>query len=136
MAGLVLPDYGGAWIPDTGGEDDQGGGQGFLPTGLIDILEKFGKNGIVISGVVTWIGSQINDTWKALAVRCFKDTEVTAGKEALKNARGTVLKNLVPYFNSSRTGALKKSSEVEDIMKTLVALQAAGQMPLVIASSD
>ena len=140
MAGLVLPDYGGAWIPDTGGEDDQGGGQGFLPTGLIDILEKFGKNGIVISGVVTWIGSQIdtqiNDAWKALAERCFKDTEVTAGKEALKSARGTVLENLVPDFNTTRKGASKKSSEIEDIRKALVALQAAGQMPLVIASSD
>ena len=140
MAGLVLPDYGGAWIPDTGGDSDQGGGQGYLPSGLLDMLQKFGQNGIVISGVVTWIGAQIDtqttDAWKALAERSFRDTEITAGKEALKVSRGTILQNLVADFNTTRKGASKKASEIEDIRKALVALHSANQMPLILASCE
>ena len=57
-----------------------------------DLLGKFGKNGIVISGIVTWIGSQIdtqnNDSWKSLANRCLLDGELTAAKQTLKNIKG------------------------------------------------
>ena len=77
MAGLILPAYGGAWIPDTGGGGYDVGGRGHLPTGLMEMLEIFGQNGIEISGVVTWIGAQIDtqttDAWKALAERSIKD---------------------------------------------------------------
>ena len=39
MAGPIMPDYGGAWIHDTGG----GGGEGSPPDGLLDLLGKFGE---------------------------------------------------------------------------------------------
>ena len=47
---VAMPDCGGAWVPDTGG-----GGEGALPAGNLEQLNKFGVKGIVISGVVTWI---------------------------------------------------------------------------------
>ena len=49
-----MPDCGGAWGPDTGG-----GGGGSHPPQVLDKLCDFGKKGLVISGVVTWIQAQI-----------------------------------------------------------------------------
>ena len=139
MTGNTVPDYGGTWLPDTGG-DEGGGGKGKPPPGVTEILETFGQKGVVISGVVTWVGAQLdtqaNDAWKSLAARSFLDNEVTAAKEALRNAKGTVLENLYPDFKTKRSGGGKKSKEIEDIEKALVALQGAGEMPLVLASSS
>ena len=136
MAGLPVPDYGGAWVPDSGGGSEIGS----PPSELLDILGKFGQKGVIISGVVTWIAAQIdtqvNDGWKSLAERCLLDEEVTAAKDTLKNARGQVLENLVPEFKIKRSGDGKKSKEIEDIRKALIALQGAGEMPLVLASSS
>lgn len=90
--------------------------------------------------MVTWVGAQLdtqsNDAWKSLAERSFLDNEVTAAKEALKNAKGAVLENLYPEFKTKRSGGGKKSKEIEDIEKALVTLQGAGEMPLVLASSS
>ena len=138
MASLAVPDFGGAWVPDTGG--DEGGGQGHPPPGLADLLEKFGTNGVVISGVVTWIGAQVDtqtsDAWKSLAMRCFQEGEVTAAKDALKGARGKELESLVIDFKKNRQGLGKKEKEIDDIKDAIVALKAAGKMPLILASSD
>ena len=139
LAAMAMPDLGGAWVPDTGGEGDDDSGKGHPPPGVIDMLEKFGQKGIVISGIVTWIEAQIDsqtsDAWRSLAVRCFLDGEVTAAKEALKSAKGIVLENLLTDFKTKRQGASKKAKEIDDIRDAIVALQAAGEMPLVMASS-
>ena len=138
MASLAVPDFGGAWVPDTGG--DEGGGQGHPPPGLADLLEKFGTNGVVISGVVTWIGAQVDtqtsDACNSLAMRCFQEGEVTAAKDALKGARGKELESLVIDFKKNRQGLGKKEKEIDDIKDAIVALKAAGKMPLILASSD
>ena len=47
---------GGAWVRDTGC------GEGSLPLGVVDEIVRAGKEGVVISGVVTWIDAQIG-TW-------------------------------------------------------------------------
>ena len=134
MAGPVLPDCGGAWVPDTGG-----GGEGSLPPGVLEELTNFGKNGVVISGVVTWIQAQIgthgSDVWTSMAERCFNADEVTAAKEALRSAKGEVLIDLVKDFKLVRTGDSKKTKEIDDIKKAIVALEAANDMPLVMATS-
>ena len=93
----------------------------------------------MFSGIVTWIASQIdtqnNDAWKSLANRCLLDGEVTAAKQTLKNVKGPVLENLVPDFKKNRSGGGKKIAEIDDIKNALVALQSAGEMPLVLATS-
>ena len=66
MAGLPVPDYGGAWVPDSGG----GPGNGSPPSEWMEILEKFGQKGVVVSGVVTWIAAQI-DTHSELWLEIF-----------------------------------------------------------------
>ena len=100
MAGSIMPDFGGSWVLDTGGQSDCGDCKGSAPPGLMKLLEGHGKNGIVISGVVSWIAAQIdtqtNDAWKSLADRCFQEGEISAGKEALRAAKGTALESLVP----------------------------------------
>ena len=94
MAGPVVPDYGGPWVADdTGGETN---GKGQPPQGVIDMLEKYGQNGVIISGVITWIGVQVDtqttDAWKSLAERCFLPEEISLAKECLKSAKGQCLK--------------------------------------------
>ena len=134
MPGLALPDCGGSWIADTGG-----GEGGSLPPGVVEQLTIFGRNGVVISGVVTWIQAQLGthgpEIWKSMAERCFSEDEVTAAKEALKNAKGEVLKELVQDFKVKRKGAGKKVAEIDDIKKALLALEAAKDMPLILATS-
>ena len=101
----LMPDCGGAWVPDTGGGEEGGGS---LPTGVLEEIGKLSKKGILISGVVTWIQAQIGthgtDIWKSLAQRCFLGPEVTAAKEALRSAKGAVLENLVTDFKVNRSG--------------------------------
>ena len=133
MAGL-MPDCGSAWIPDTGG-----GGGGALTPGVLDEIGKGSEKGVVISGVVTWITAQIGthgtNIWKSLAMRSFLDGEVSAAKDALKSARGEVLEGLVSDFKTKRQVAGRKAAELEDIRKAIVALQDAGEMPLILATS-
>ena len=112
-----------------------------MPPQVVDEIGKAGNNGVVISGVITWIDAQIethgSHVWKSLAERCFRDEEVTAAKEALKDAKGAVLDNLVTGFKTNRKkGPGKKALELEDIRKAIVALGAAGEMPLVMATSS
>ena len=131
---VAMPDCGGAWVPDTGG-----GGEGALPAGNLEQLNKFGVKGIVISGVVTWIEAQLGtlgtDIWKSLAERCFQENEVTEAKEALRNAKGPLLETLVSDFKKNRSGVNKKAAEIDDIKRAILALQQAGEMPLVLATS-
>ena len=54
----------------------------------------------------------------------------------MKSAKGTVLEDLLPDFKTRRQGANKKNAEIDDIRKALVALQAAHEMPLLLACSD
>ena len=131
MEGVILPDCGGAWVPDTGG-----GGEGDLPTNILQQLRDHGKNGVVISGLVAWMEVQMNtegcDIWRGLAERNWLDSEVTHAKEALSSACGDVLTTLVPEFKTRRQ---KKEKEIEDIRKAIVALQINNRMPLVLAST-
>ena len=102
-------------------------------------LQDHGKKGVVLSGLVAWIEVQLDtlgcDVWRPLAERNWLDTEVTAAKEALKEVCGQELLTLVPDFKTNRQGANKKSKELEDIQKAIVALHSNNSMPLVIASS-
>ena len=70
-----------------------------------------------------------------MAERNWLEPEVTAAKEALREVCGQELLTLVPEFKTNRQGNNKKSKEIEDIMKAVVALQNNNIMPLVIASS-
>ena len=62
----VMPDCGGAWVPDTGG-----GGVGSIPTCVLEEIAKLSGHGIVISGVITWVQAQIDtfgtDIWRSRA---------------------------------------------------------------------
>ena len=134
MVGVILPDCGGAWVPDTGGDNSEGTGE--VPDVVMEQLRNHGKKGIVISGLVAWIEVQMGtegcDIWRALAERNWVDSEVTLAKEALAGACGHLLETLVPEFKTRRQ---KKEKEIEDIRKAIVALKANNSMPLVLASS-
>jgi hypothetical protein len=122
MVGVILPDCGGAWVPDTGG-----GTEGSLPPDVVKQLSDHGRKGIVVSGLVAWIEVQIDtqgcDVWRPLAERNWQEGEVTAAKEALRSVCGQELLTLYSEFKTNRQGNNKKSKEIEDIMKAIVALQ-------------
>ena len=52
MAAVIMPDCGGPWAFDSGGGDNDGGGP---PSEVMKHLSDYGKNGIVISGLIAWI---------------------------------------------------------------------------------
>ena len=60
---------------------------------------------------------------------------MSAAKDALKSAREEVLEGLVSDFKTKRQVAGRKAAELEDIRKAIVALQDAGEMPLILATS-
>ena len=124
MVGVILPDCGGAWVPDTGGGSDGGGSP---PVVLVKQLVEHGQKGILLSGLVAWIEVQLdkqgNEVWKPLAERNWLDHEVTAAKEALKEVCGEQLKILVPEFKTKRSGQNKKTKEIDDIIAAIKALQ-------------
>ena len=133
----IMPDCGGAWVPDdTGG----GNGVGQHPPVVLEQMSKFGSHGIVISGVITWMQAQLDtlgaEIWRSLAERCFQAGEVTAAKDALKNAKGPTLEKLVLEFKTNRSGPNKKSKELSDIRNAIGALHEAKEMPLVLASAQ
>ena len=132
MVGVILPDCGGPWVPDTGG----GEGGGSLPDAVLNQLSDNGQQGIVISGLVAWMEVQMDtegcEVWRSLAERNWLEGEVTQAKEALKSACGHLLETLVPEFKTNRQ---KLSLAIEDIRKAIVALKANNSMPLVLASS-
>ena len=132
MAGEILPDCGGSWVPDTGG----GVGGGDLPADVLKHLRDHGTKGVVISGLVAWMEVQMDtegcEIWRALAERNWLEGEVSQAKEALKAACGPLLETLVPEFKTNRQ---KKEKEIEDSRKAIFALQKNNSMPLVLASS-
>ena len=132
----VMPDCGGAWVPDDSG----GGGGGGPPPCVLEQMSKLAGHGIVISGVITWMQAQIDtfgtDIWRSLAERCFLAGEVTAAKEALRSARGPVLETLLPEFKTNRSGLNKKSKELDDIRNAIGTLTQTNQMPLVLATAQ
>ena len=121
--------------------EGEGGGGGFLPVEIIQLLEDSGRDGIVISGLVTWMIAQIGthavDIWQPLAERCFSYVEVTAAKDALVKAGGVALKGH-PNIKNRNGGNVnpKKETEIDDIKKIILFLRDEGKMPLVLASSD
>ena len=101
-------------------------------------------NGIVISGVITWI--EVNKDmaaegiWKEIAAKKWNCDETTAAKKALVNAGGTKLAEIAPepiktrQARTSKEG--KKTTELDDIMKILVKMNEQRIMPLVLASTE
>ena len=131
-------DIGGKWIPPDEADEDQDGSP---PLNLRQMLKELGKNGIVVSGVVTWI--QVNKNiaakglWKQHAETSWSDEEVSNAKSALLNAGGERLVQLVPGMRICRKNvAGRRSKEVNDIIEAINALEESNTMPLVLCSSE
>ena len=73
-------------------------------------MTDFSKNGIVFSGIVSWIEVQLDsqgfEIWKQLAEKHWLDQEVSAAKEALRAVSGDKLLTLYPDFNDKVQGSL------------------------------
>ena len=129
----TLDNVGGQWVPPGG---DQAGGE------VNKILEEQSKHGLVISGVVAWIQINYNnratDIWKKIAEQPWQDEEITAAREALKGDAGEKLNTMVPTMAKNRTergSETKKKKELDNIIDSVIKLQEAEVMPLVLASS-
>ena len=129
---------------DVGGRienDWAGGGKGEPPDCVLNILRKEGTNGIVISGVISWILVNRNESaktiWKNVAVGHWKEEEVSIAKEALREAGGFELGKKVPGMKVNRnSGFGKVEKELQDIAKAIDYLTENKKMPLVLATAN
>ena len=101
---------------------------------FLDFVMLNGKHGIVIDGVVSWILNQLDcvaeEIWFNLAMDCFSDKEISAGKEALLKA----CKENVDQEIRNRQGNKKKRAELKDIALVLNSLRTSGKLPLILAT--
>ena len=71
------------------------GDMGEPPDEIIKVLKDFGQNGIIISGVLSWIMvnrcSSPKNIWKTIALNHWKEEEITNAKKGLRHAGGAEL---------------------------------------------
>jgi hypothetical protein len=117
---------GGGW---KGGDEEDG----YKDT--LDYIKQFGKNGIVLDGIVLWITIQEKGTadniWKAQADAKFLEEEVQEAKDNLWKA----CEDSIGYAAPKRQGDNKKKADLDDIHKALTKLTCANALPLVLASN-
>ena len=136
----MLTDIGGKYVhpgDDPSDEDLEGS----LPQNVIQMMKQYGKNGIVVSGVVSWIqvnkNMAANGIWKQVAEQSWNDEEITEAKNALLAAAGGErLAQLAPGMGVNRKSVPgRKVKEIKDIIDAITALEEDNSMPLVLASS-
>ena len=136
----MLTDIGGKYVPpgDDPSDEDL---EGSLPQNIIQMMKQYGKNGIVVSGVVSWIqvnkNMAANGIWKQVAEQSWNDEEITEAKNALLAAAGGErLAQLAPGMCVNRKSVPgRKVKEIKDIIDAITALEEDNSMPLVLASS-
>ena len=110
----------------------------------MEILTKESKNGIVISGLVSWLNIQ-RDTnaegiWITVALEQFNPDEVTEAKKAVESVfAGDVkgLKEKIPNYSDRRkAGENKKKTELGDIRDMLKLYETLECMPVILATSE
>ena len=135
----MISDTGGKYVPpgDDSSDEDL---EGSLPQNVTQMMKQYGKNGIVVSGVVTWIqvnkNMAANGIWKQVAEQNWNDEEITEAKNALAAAGGEKLVQLAPGMGVNRKSVPgRKVKEIKDIIDGITALEECNSMPLVLASS-
>ena len=131
----MLVDIGGQMVPPG-----EGGGGSSPPPSFTQMIDQYGKNGIIISGVISWIqvnkNIAANGIWKQVAEQSWNDDEVSAAKAALANAGGERITQLAPGMGVNRKSVPgRRSKEIKDIIDGITALEESDSMPLVLASS-
>ena len=110
----------------------------------MEILTKESKNGIVISGLVSWLNIQ-RDTnaegiWITVALEQFNPDEVTEATKAVESVfAGDVkgLKEKIPNYSDRRkAGENKKKTELGDIRDMLKLYETLECMPVILATSE
>ena len=70
---LRLPCTGGLWLPPAEG-DGEANGKGNPPYNVVKMMEDHGKNGVLVSGVISWIENERHSgaagIWKQVAKQC------------------------------------------------------------------
>ena len=141
-----LPNVGGKWgnLPDG-----EAHGKGDPPEKVMKVLEEYARNGIVISGVITWISIQRDqgacNIWKEAALQGWSPDEVAEAKAELLAAMDSLtldeMKKNTKFkdFKLVRTGGSKtprKTLDINDIIMMLEFLSDKERMPLVLASPE
>ena len=132
----MLTDIGGKYTPPGDGQ-----AEGTLPQNVLEMMDLYGKNGILVSGVVSWIqvnkNMDANGIWKQVAEQSWNDEEITEAKNALLASTGSErLVQLAPGMGVNRKNVPgRKAKEIKDIIDAITALEEANAMPLILASS-
>ena len=120
----MLTDIGGKYVPPGEGEPE-----GSLPQNILQMMNQHGKNGILVSGVVSWIqvnkNMAANGIWKQVAEQSWNDEEITEAKNALLAAADSErLVQLAPGMGVNRKSVPgRKAKEIKDIIDAINALE-------------
>ena len=136
---IKLANVGGQLIPL---EDVEPGGGSRMPPEVIKVLEEQSMNGIIVSGIFAWIRMNnheaATDIWKKIAEQSWSNEEITEARSAIKAAASEKLVELVPSMSRSRVDRgleSKRKKEMQDIIDSVIKLEEAKIMPLVLACS-
>ena len=126
---------------DLGGRPSSDwGDMGDPPDEIIKVLKDYGQNGIIISGVLSWIivnrNSSPKNIWKTIALNHWREEEITNAKKALRDAGGTELEDKVPDMKTNRQKIDGKAErELKDILAALDYLSEVKKMPLILSTA-
>ena len=104
------------------------------------VIKDNGKNRVIISGVISWILVNRNESakniWKLVANNHWRVEEITTAKKALRDACGKELTQKVPEMKSNRQKSdAKAEKELKNINAAIDYLTEAKKMPLVLATA-
>ena len=143
---MRLPCTGGLWLPPP--EDDgENHGKGNPPNNVVKMMEDEGQNGVLISGVISWIETERHSgaagIWKQVAKQCWSPEEVKEARKQImllmSSKQVDDLKEKEKKFNKDRQTTqdptVRMMKEIEDIAIILEFLKTSQKMPLILATT-
>ena len=139
---LTLPCSGGPWLPHPEG-DGETHGKGSPPATVNKMMEDHGENGVLVSGVISWIEIERHSgaagIWKQVAKQCWSPEEVKEARKLLmlliSAKQVDEIKEKDKKFYKDRKNTLDPSErmmkEIEDISTILEFLESSKKMPLI-----
>ena len=112
-----------------------------MPKFLSDLCLKDGKNGVILSGLISWIIVQRNEfareVWRSVAIKCWSVEEISCAKKALKDAGGQELIAACNNININRknNNAGRAGRELDDISEAIEWLTEHKKIPLVLSTA-
>ena len=109
------------------------------PVAVLTMLKEHGNNGIVVSGLISWVVVNQNENalniWNSVALQHWNSEEVISAKKALMEAMAEDMLKVLPNMKINRAGNNKAEKDLKDIVEAIKVLSENRRMPLVLATA-